>query len=669
MAANKPRKLPPFPKSAPTVEPEDEPNARASKPKPVRAAADLMVRRALLADPSLRAFARSPSAVVVVELPHADWAEYVRKAWYAEVVARAPNDDPDEQPADVFLLCRSSSAHMSGDEKSFFHALEKGSPVVAFSSSPVRELPAALLQGADRTVVLQPLNGEDLAAAVAAAFGHGVTQATSDDVARLVLPADLRLALRPGQTADTYLARVVDMVQRRQGLTHQAPELTALNGMNAAVQWGLTLDRDLRGYRRGAVAWRDVDRGVLLAGPTGTGKTTYARALARHCGLPLIVGSIASWQASGTGHLGDMLSAMRRCFRDARAAAPCILFIDELDSVGNRETFDPRARDYWVMVMNALLEEIDGAEARAGVVIIAATNRPEAIDPALLRPGRLDRMIEIPLPDSKALVAILQHHLADDLRAGDAELAPLVNLATGATGAHAEQWVRGMRRRAREAKRAPCLADLEAEILGGRKPLSEAARRRIAIHESGHAVVTAIQRPGALRSITVTKVLLDGGVLGYVDAASALADEQARVFLTREHYLGAIAERLAGRAAEQVVFGDLTSGSGGSQTSDLAMATYFATLCVGACGLTTEGRQPPLWSGLPSSNSTPHLLARDPELRRSVHQIVAEGFALAIALVTRHRHAVQAIAARLVDDGHLLGAEVEALVAAGGPSA
>src|SRR3546814_617433 len=162
---------------------------------------------------------------------------------------------------------------------------------------------------------------------------------------------------------------------------------------------------------RGGLRWEDVDCGVLLSGPTGVGKTMFAGALARTCGCPLVSASLGEWQAAG--HLGDLLKAMRRTFDEARKCAPCILFIDEIDSFGDRAAFDRHHRDYGIPLVNAFLEELDGVRGRAGVVVVGATNDPERIDPAIRRPGRLDRTIELGLPDAEALQERSEEHTSE----------------------------------------------------------------------------------------------------------------------------------------------------------------------------------------------------------------------------------------------------------------
>lgn len=205
-------------------------------------------------------------------------------------------------------------------------------------------------------------------------------------------------------------ARVAD----GQAHTRNIPTVENLAGYGEAKKWALDLKADLDFWRSGQVAWCDLSSKILLSGPPGTGKTLFARALCNSLGLPLIVTSVAGWLEPG--YLGDVLQQMTAAFKAAEEAAPAILFIDELDNIGNRsKTGSGRHDEYWISLINRLLVLLDGSTKTRGVVVVGATNRPEAIDPALLRSGRLETQVQIELPDVTALTDILLHHLGSDL--------------------------------------------------------------------------------------------------------------------------------------------------------------------------------------------------------------------------------------------------------------
>jgi SpoVK/Ycf46/Vps4 family AAA+-type ATPase len=192
-----------------------------------------------------------------------------------------------------------------------------------------------------------------------------------------------------------------------------APRVEALAGYGEALTWAEDLKLDLEDWRDGRVLWPNLSPRLLMSGPPGTGKTTWAKALCNSLQLPLFATSAADWLTGG--HLGEVLAAMDRAFGDAVRRAPSILFIDEIDGIGTRERSTREYDDYWTSVVNKALQLMDGAIRTEGVILIGATNRPGALDPALRRAGRLERHIAIPKPDTATLAAILAHHLGDDL--------------------------------------------------------------------------------------------------------------------------------------------------------------------------------------------------------------------------------------------------------------
>lgn len=186
-----------------------------------------------------------------------------------------------------------------------------------------------------------------------------------------------------------------------------------LAGYGKAKTWALDLKADLADHRAGALAWSDMSTKLLLHGPPGTGKTTFARALCNSLQIPLVVTSVSTWLQSG--HLNDVIDRMSKTFVEARAMAPAILFIDEIDGIGKRQPAEREYADYWNTIVNKALELLDGAVKSEGLIIVGATNRPQEIDDALKRSGRLETHIEIPLPDIATLTEIFAHHLGDDL--------------------------------------------------------------------------------------------------------------------------------------------------------------------------------------------------------------------------------------------------------------
>lgn len=186
-----------------------------------------------------------------------------------------------------------------------------------------------------------------------------------------------------------------------------------LSGYGEARSWALDLKNDIELWRVGAIEWEEMSTRLLLSGPPGTGKTTFARALCNSLQLPMLATSVASWLQPS--YLGDVLKRMSRAFEEAQLNAPSILFIDECDAIGSRQDNARDHADYWNTVIARLLELLDGAARTSGVIIVGATNRPEFIDKALMRSGRLEKHVVIPKPDVDALCGILAHHVGSDL--------------------------------------------------------------------------------------------------------------------------------------------------------------------------------------------------------------------------------------------------------------
>ena len=543
-----------------------------------------LLRRVLQDDEWLKA----NGVAIVVITPNGDFVEPAAMAWRqvagearripdrikvgkAEGVNRPLGDD-NRHYFEVRRVGEKSDRGSSGNG-SVSLILLGGRTVVGFAPSD-RFLPSDLVRSADYRVTIPQPDWLGIASAITALTGEAPTEVLSDSLCRMVTAGDLTLASRPNQSANEFVGRLMKLVQG--GLpadaptgTPAVPALDSVHGMPEAAAWGLALARDLAEFSRGRLDWADIDRGVLLVGRPGTGKTSFVRSLAktcsRECGteVPLISGSYSSWQSAG--HLGDMLREMRRSFEKAEAETPSILFIDEIDSFGNRSEFSGDYADYSRQTVNALLECLDGVAGRRGVIVVAATNDPSRLDPALVRPGRLDWTIVIPLPNQNALLGIFLQHLRGTPVVGD--LTAVARAALGATGADVEKWCRGARRTARTAKRTPHIDDLLAEISKtvGAPPTAEELRLRAA-HEAGHAYMVASEGPEALDVVSIRQIGSFGGVTIPERQSIAVTVETIRVYLRRA---------MAGRAAEIVLLGVASAGCGGTENSDLAKATIF----------------------------------------------------------------------------------------------
>lgn len=503
---------------------------------------------------------------------------------------------------------------------------------------------------ADAVVNVPAASGRHLTAAVR----HVLRMHVGDDDAAHLVTHDLHLVevmLRKTKSpakAVAALRRLAAAEARPARPRHLEPRLEDLHGYGEAKAWGLDLARDLADWRAGALPWADVDRGVLLSGPPGVGKTVFASALARTCDAHLVLGSIGRWQSKG--YLNDMLKAMRGAFDEARAKAPSIMFIDEIDAVGDRQKFDDHNADYSTQVVAALLECMDGAEGREGVVVVGTANHPDRLDPAIRRPGRLDRHIAIPLPDAPARTGILRHHLSGTL-AGE-ELSLVVGMTDGWSGAGLEQLVRQARRLARRHRRDLTVGDL-LECLPPRVPVPREARWRIAVHEAGHAVVGLTEEHGRLVSVEVSRMRnpTPEGPRMRAQATWEL-DDSARITSRREDYLRNISVTLGGIAAERIVFGAASDGAGGGEDSDLATATRLAAAVEGSLGLGGS------LTHLADLDHVQLLATRDYPVRQRVEATLQECLRRAEKIVDERKEDVLAVAQAVMERERITGEEV-----------
>lgn len=441
-------------------------------------------------------------------------------------------------------------------------------------------------------------------------------------------------------------ARLRD-VESAKVLHDDFPTLEHMHGLGPAVEWGLNLAKDLAHYKSGLIGWNEVDAGVLLSGPPGIGKTLFASALANSCKVPIIYGSVSKWQEAGA--LDAHLQAMRASFKLARDKAPSILFIDEFDTLGKRTNSDRNA-GYHNGVITGALEQLDGFERRDGVVVVAACNHPRLVDAALLRAGRLDRHLELTLPDGPSRRGILKFHTGIELSSADAEM---FEFATeGFSGAEIERLVRDARRTAR--RRADYFSGVHIiDQLPALEKLPEEYLRVIAVHEAGHALVD-YELGREISGVTISKWRVSGErrVLGTVD--SKLPQVRAR---TKTTYLDTIAIFLAGIAAEMEVFGSFADGASGSSEADLNRATDLATMVEGATGMGHT-----LAVEVPGPEQFARMRLYNPELRAQVHVLLENELARTRSIIQRQRPALDALVDRLMANPTMTGQEVVQLL-------
>ena len=398
-------------------------------------------------------------------------------------------------------------------------------------------------------------------------------------------------------------------------------------------------------------------KGVLLVGPPGTGKTMLAKAVAGEANVPFfsISGSEFVEMFVGMG-----ASKVRDLFSQAKEKAPCIVFIDEIDAIGKKRDGQMGGNDEREQTLNQLLTEMDGFEGNNGVMILAATNRPESLDPALTRPGRFDRRIPVELPDLKGREDILKVHAKKVKLADDVNFHTIARMASGASGAELANIVNEAALRAvRDGRAYVTEADLEESIevviAGYQKKnavLSDQEKRVVAYHETGHALVAAMQSHSApVQKITI--IPRTSGALGY----TMQVEQGDKYLLTKKEIEDKIAVYTGGRAAEEVVFGEITTGA----SNDIEQATKLARAMITRYGMSDEFDMAAMETVNNQYLGGDTSLACSPETQKEIDRkvvaIVKEQHAKVVEILKQNRKKLDELAAYLYEKETITGEE------------
>ena len=397
-------------------------------------------------------------------------------------------------------------------------------------------------------------------------------------------------------------------------------------------------------------------KGALLVGPPGTGKTLLAKAVAGEAKVPFFS---LSGSAFVEMYVGVGASRVRDLFKQAQQMAPCIIFIDEIDAIGKSRDNQMGGNDEREQTLNQLLAEMDGFESNKGLVLLAATNRPEILDPALLRPGRFDRRIIVEKPDLKGRVEVLKVH-SKDVKMDETVNLEIALATSGAVGSDLANMINEAAINAvKHGRNAVCQSDLfeavEVVLVGKEKKdriMSQEERRIVSYHEVGHALVSALQKDAEpVQKITIVPRTM--GALGYV----MQTPEEEKFLNTKKELEAMIVVALGGRAAEEIVFDTVTTGA----SNDIEQATKIARAMITQYGMSEK-------FGLIGLESVQHRYldgravmncgeATAAEIDKEVMEMLKKAYAEAKSLLTENREALDKIAAFLIEKETITGKE------------
>jgi cell division protease FtsH len=630
-------------------------------PTPGRIAARLLLARLFDQNPSVMERLKTSSPIVLVEVPDRDLFSRIVHQWqdvlslgkleFADL-ARLSEGAKREDIDFIYFLTNESlvDKNRQAADARAFSAIQLALPVLTITPGFEPYLSKVLLDAATDRLVLPQIDGSLLTRVIRVVTGKKCRVAIPENLIRHIGIHELLLAIRFDRTPDECLSNIKQLAKAKVAkMGSRDISLDELHGLDEAVTWAKSTIVDIQAWRNGEIAWDAIDAGVVLDGPPGVGKTLFCKLFAEAASLPMVAATLAKWQGSGEGHLGHLLRAMKKDFDEARAKSPAIMAFDEVDSFANRNELTHSYKDYSVQVVNAFIAELDGLQGRQGLIFIACTNDVTRCDPAIVRAGRLNRIIKVGLPEPADIEKMLRVRLRGEL--ADESLKELSLLAIGSSGADVERIVKDAKRFARQEERELSLTDLRQAVLGTDVELSAELLERTTVHEAGHILMAVIHNgPTDIHAV----VSGSRSKAGFV--ASRKAEYKAG---TLEEYRRTLQEMLAGRAAEELELAAPGNGSAGSRDSDLAQATRVAAAMVGSLG--HAGPHPLLFLADPFETNA---ILDHGYLRAAAHAELALAFEEAKRILGQHRMALKEVAGILRTRGRIDGLEVADIVKA-----
>lgn len=509
------------------------------------------------------------------------------------------------------------------------------------------------------------LNAQGVGVTITKPSGNGIWLTVLGDFLPIVIVLLLVFFLvRQGQGGGNRMMSFGRSQARMVGDTQQKVTFADVAGVEEEKQELEEVVDFLKNPKRYVEMGARIPKGILLFGPPGTGKTLLARAVAGEAGVPF-------FSESGSGFVemfvGVGASRVRDLFEQAKKNAPCIVFVDELDAVGRmRGAGYGGGNDEREQTLNQLLVEMDGFGVNEGIILMAATNRPDVLDPALLRPGRFDRQIMIHAPDLEGRRKILQVHSKNKPLAGDVNLAVIGKRTPGFTGADLanltnEAALLAARGRQKKITMENFVEASERVMAGPQKKsrvITDFEKRVVAFHESGHTLVGMLVPQGdPIHKVTIVP---RGMAMGY----TLPVPEEDRYRMTREQFLDRVAMSLGGRAAEQIVFGEISTGA----HDDLEKSTKMVRQMIMEYGMSDElgpltfGRRQEVFLGRDLMRQRDYSEEVASQIDRAIRHIILEQYERAKTLLLQHRQTLNRLALSLMDKETLESEELQEIV-------